>query len=155
MMRKFTFIFIYPFLISVHAQVNEKVLADTVQFILQSSERLQCAGYEQQMLRLNFDDCNFEIHHTEKENPDRWNIYSFWLPHLDETKMRLVLQENNEWALILSAPQSEMQYDRNDGSGYTSQALLYADKKEPLVAIGQALFFATQQCKGLDRFKKN
>lgn len=136
------------------AQVDERELRDTVQFITQEVERLNTLRFNQKIVKLNFDDCNLEIHKIPIENPDKWIVYSFWLPKLNEAKMQLLQKPEGEWHLVLRCDDSDIQFDTDTGSGWISEVSILSTEKEPLISIGQALYYATRQCKGLDRFKK-
>ena len=147
-----------PFLL---AQNQEKELGDTIQFIIDEIKSLTDVRFDQDAVKLNFDNCNLEIHQTPIGESDRWNVYSFWLPHLDEKKMQLQGQDDGSWQLILASASSkiqrerekEIQYDKDTGSGYTTQVVVYSSEKQPLIEIGQAIYYAILECKGLDRFR--
>ncbi|WP_421763269.1 hypothetical protein [Ekhidna sp.] len=62
---------------SLSAQVNEKMLADTISFISNEIKALECLNYEQDTYRLNFEDCNLEYERKFKGEEDRWLIYDF------------------------------------------------------------------------------
>ena len=46
-----------------------------------------------------------------------------------------------------------IQYSSSIPTGNVNKLNLYSDDKEPLIAIGKALYFAIKNCRGLDRFK--
>ena len=75
--------------------------------------------------------------------------------------MQLLPQKNGEWALILKSMsrellndrKKEIQFSKDDDSGYTTTVLIHGADKESLISVGKAMYFSIQQCKGLDRFK--
>ncbi len=157
--RLATILFICPIVLS--AQVSERKLSDTIQYLIAEITSLENEAYQQELFVLNFDPCNLEIHLTPRNNPDKWNIYSFWLPNLDENQMQLLPQKNGEWTLILKSmslelledKRKEIQFSKDDDSGFTDTVMIYGADKDSLISIGKAMYFSIQQCKGLDRFK--
>ena len=135
------------------AQVNEKVLADTVKFITNEITALESLNYGQKATRLNFEDCNLEYERSFKEDEDKWLIYDIWLADLDEDKMRLDFDEGG-WKLTLVSKGDKIEFDSSEGSGWVSEIHMYSGDQAPLIAIGKALYFAIKSCKGLDRFQK-
>ncbi len=136
-----------------YGQVNEKVLADTINFISKEIKALESLNYKQNAYRLNFEDCNLEYERTFLGEEGKWLIYDFWLPDIDEDKMKLDFAEGG-WRITLVSPNKRIEYDADYGSGYVSEMHIYGKDQEPLVAIGNALYFAIRSCKGLDRFKR-
>ncbi|WP_436517677.1 hypothetical protein [Ekhidna sp. To15] len=153
-MRKIVFVIILLASSSLSAQVDEKVLADTIAFVASSISQLQHEDLKFKCYRLNYDDCNLECEESDTEKGGSWMISSFFLPDIDEDKMKLIQQENGDWTLILVSGSMKIKYDKEDGSGLKTNLVLYSKEKEPLLAIGKALYFAIKSCKGLDRFKK-
>ncbi|MEM9339338.1 MAG: hypothetical protein AAGA66_11465 [Bacteroidota bacterium] len=138
---------------SVFAQVNEMKLADTVKFINQEISGLQSLNYNQESTRLNFDDCNIEYYRTMKNDTNHWEIYSYWLPDLDEHKMKVEFSEGS-WILKLTTlSDRKIKFDTTHGSGKVSTFSFFSEEKAPLIEIGQALFYAIRNCKRLDRFQ--
>lgn len=140
------------------AQVDEGVLADTVIFITTSINELKSTRVNQEIYRLNFDDCNLELTVRGKDADNAsWNIESFWLPDIDENQMRLAyLNETEEWAirLVCTDNSEKIKSSSNSFTGTKFELHIRSAKKEPLISIGQGLYFAIQNCKGLDRFKE-
>ena len=152
-MRKFFMVLLILNFLDSSGQQNEKVIADTIAFVTESINKLEGTKFQFECYRLNFDDCNLECEETTTEE-GRWTISSFFLPDLDEEKMKLLQQPGGEWTLILFSESMKIKYDEEDGSGLKEHVLLWSEKPEPLLEIGKALYFAIKSCKGLDRFKK-
>lgn len=152
-MRKFVFVLLLLSFLLTNAQVNEKVLADTIVFITESVKALESFNYDQNIYRLNFEDCNLEYERSFKGEEDKWLIYDFWLADIDEEKMSLEFDEGG-WRMTLVTNGDKIEYDSNHGSGWVSEVHLYSADQAPLLTIGRALYFAIKSCKGLDRFKK-
>jgi hypothetical protein len=136
----------------IKAQVNEKVLADTINFITSEVKVLESMNYGQNLYRLNFEDCNLEYERKFKGEEGKWLIYDFWLTDLDEEKMSLHFDEGG-WKMTLVSPGKKIEFDSNDGSGWVSEMHIYSADQAPLIAVGRALYFAIKSCQGLDRFK--
>ncbi len=152
-MRKFVYAILLLSFSLIKAQVNEKVLADTVQFITIKVDALESLNYDQNIYRLNYDDCNLEYKKSFKGEEDKWLIYDFWLVDIDEDKMSLEFDEGG-WKMILAANGKKIEYDSNVGSGWVSEIHIFSADQAPLIEIGRALYFAIKSCKGLDRFKR-
>ncbi|MEO9482287.1 MAG: hypothetical protein ABJG47_02530 [Ekhidna sp.] len=133
------------------AQADEVVLADTVKFIVNEVKSLESLNYGQNIYRPNFEDCNLEYERSFSDDT-QWLVYDFWLSDLDESKMRLDSVEG-EWQLKLVSSRKKIEFDATRGSGWVSEMHFYSKEKEPILAIGKALYFAIKSCKGLDRFK--
>lgn len=135
---------------------EEKPIADTVLFITTKINELTSTKYKYEAYKLNFDDCNLEI--VQKwVDKETWSMYEFMLPDIDEKVMRLEYVKHLEsWKLRLSAIDDKevIQVGASFGTGYVSSFELSCDEKEPLVEIGQALFFAIKTSRSLDRFKE-
>lgn len=152
-MRKLTFIISLFIFSSALAQVNEKILADTVSFITSEIKTLECLNYGQDTYRLNYEDCNLEYERTFFSDEEKWLIYDFWLADIDEEQMSLEFAEGG-WRITLVSPNKKIEYDATEGSGWVSEMHIYSKDQAPLLAIGKALYYAIKKCKGLDRFKK-
>ena len=153
-MRKLVITLMTFFVISsLSAQVNEKVLADTVNFITDGIKILESLNYNQSAYRLNFEDCNLEYERTFKGEQDRYIIYDIWLADLDEEKMSLDFDEGG-WKMTVVSKGDKIEYNSSQGSGWVSEVHIYSEDQAPLIAIGRALYFATKSCKELDRFRE-
>lgn len=139
------------------AQVDEIVLADTVVFITTAINDLESTRINQEIYRLNFDDCNLEMTISSKDTDEAsWSIEAFWLPDIDESKMRVVfLEKTEEWALQLVCTDKarKIKGTSNFSTWNTFDLHIHSATKEPLISLGKALYYAIQSCKGLDRFK--
>ncbi|MEP5612494.1 MAG: hypothetical protein ABJP45_09610 [Cyclobacteriaceae bacterium] len=150
-MRGILIILIWLSTKSLFGQVDEVVLADTVKFISAVVSELKSERMTQEAVRLNFDDCNLE--YTQSHTNRRVDFIEFWLADLDEEKMRLEFNEKaSEWSLKLVCKEEKRRIQAT-GSGMISKLYIYSSEKEPLISLGNALFYAIQNCKGLDRFK--
>lgn len=154
-MRGILFISILLSVKSLLGQVDEVVLADTVRFISTVVSDLKSERMTQEAVRLNFDDCNIEYSRFFADN--NWEIHEFWLVDLDEKKMQLVFDDKaNSWLLRLVCENGDSKMQVT-GSRFSpemrTKTQLYSSEKEPLISIGNALFHAISNCKGLDRFK--
>lgn len=152
-MRKIIFlVLLLPFFLA-KAQVDEKVLADTVEFITGKVKGLESLNYGQNIYRLNFEDCNLEYERSFKSEEGKWLIYDFWLADIDEEKMSLDWDEGG-WKLTIVTIGDKIEFDSNSGSGWVSEMHMYSGDQAPLIEIGRALYYAIKSCKGLDRFKR-
>ena len=152
-MRKLAFVLLVCSFSMAEAQVNEKVLADTIEFITKKVQALESLNYNQKIYRLNYEDCNLEFERTFKGEEDKWLIYDFWLAEIDKEKMSLEFDEGG-WKMTLVSNGDKIEYDSDSGSGWVSEVHFYSADQAPLLEIGRALYYAIKSCKGLDRFKK-
>lgn len=134
-------------------QTNETQLADTVKYLNQKISELEYEGYTVESYRLNFDDCNIECKFNSTGG-DQWRIIEFWLPDIDESRLRWEAKEDR-WVLrIFSKDEAKsFQMDKTDGYEEVSEFTFESDSNEKILDIGSVLFYAIRQCKGLDRFK--
>ncbi|MEP1035302.1 hypothetical protein [Ekhidna sp.] len=151
-MRKFVYAFALLSFSLASAQVNEKVLTDTVEFITIKVKALESLNYGQNIYRLNYEDCNLEYERSFKSEEGKWLIYDFWLADIDEEKMSLEFDEGG-WKMTLVSTGDKIEFDSNNGSGWVSEVHMYSADQAPLVEIGRALYYAIKSCKGFDRFK--
>lgn len=134
-------------------QSLEKQLFDTVDFATIRIQSLENGSFSYNSFRLNYDDCNLEIHQEPKGDSTKWDVFAFWLVDLDERKMRLIEQPEGEWSLILDTISGEwkIKYDSERNSGRRNSIILFSKEKEPLIEIGQAMYFAIKACKSMNR----
>lgn len=152
-MKKITYIITILIFSSVSAQMNEKVLADTISFITSEIKAFESLNYSQNAYRLNFEDCNLEVETKFNGVEDEWFIHDIWLSEIDEEKMSLEFDEGG-WKMTLVSPNKRIEFDSHNGSGWVSEIHIYNKDQAPLLAVGRALYYAIKSCKGLDRFKK-
>ena len=119
-MKKIAYIISLLVFSSVGAQVNEKVLADTVAFITKEIKALESLNYSQKAYRLNFEDCNLEVETKFNGVEDEWFIHDIWLSEIDEEKMSLEFDEGG-WKMTLISPNKRIEFDSHNGSGWVSR----------------------------------
>jgi len=136
-------------------QIDEVVLADTVSFVCAIASEMKNDQMEQEVVRLNFDDCNIE--YSRSFAAGEWEVHEFWLVDLDEKEMKLSFDDKaKSWVLSLVCKNGDRK-TQVTGSRFRpqmrSKVHFYNYEKKPLISIGNALFYAIRSCKGLDRFK--
>ncbi len=136
----------------IFAQVSERQLMDTISFLLSNITEVQSNSYTYEAFRLNMDDCNLEIQESNKADTTKWNIHSFWLPDLDESKIRILEQPDGEWGLIFESSEAwKIKHVSAATSGRKSLMVIFREEKQLLIDVGQALFFAIKRCKSQGR----
>ncbi len=150
--------YIFSFLIAlipyvICAQQEQSSLTDTVEYIIEIVNEINSQKETYEIFRLNFDDCNLEIHQTFKTDSSRWNIHSFWLSDLNKDKLRLINQPHGEWSLILNSYSNKIRYDTEKSSGYRKSVVLFGESRDSLMHLGKAIYFAITMCQEQDRGK--
>ena len=135
------------------AQNLEKQLTDTVDFITQEIELLDNETYNYKAYRLSYANCNLEIQLSPKADSTKWDLLAFWFVDLDESTMKLLEQPNGEWGLVLntSLADSKIKCVSETNSGRRYFIILLSADREQLIALGQAIYFAIKNCKGMNR----
>ncbi|WP_424962128.1 hypothetical protein [Ekhidna sp.] len=134
-----------------YGQSSGKALPDTVSAIVSRINSLESWLRDQEAFRLNFENCNLEIHQTNLQSQG-YSIYSFWLIDLDEQKIRLeYIDQFGTWVLKLETKNrlKTIQYSSSIPMGNVNKLHLYSDEKEPLIAIGKSLFLQLRIAKAL------
>ena len=147
----FFLIMLFPCIVS--AQQKRTTLTDTIEYIIEKVHELSNQDKTYEMFRLNFDDCNLEIHQTFTADSSRWNIYSFWISDLDKNKLRLINQPHGGWALILNSYRSKIRYNTEESSGYRKSVVFLSEKRDLLLHLGEAIYFAASECQKQGRGK--
>ncbi|WP_421763266.1 hypothetical protein [Ekhidna sp.] len=152
-MKVFGLLFLTLIINAAFGQNLEKQLADTIDFATMQIQSLENESYNYNSFRLNYDDCNLEIHQAPKSDSTKWDVLAFWLVDLDETRMRLLEQSDGEWSLIVDtiSEKWKIKYDSETDSGRRNSIILFSNDRKELIELGQALYFAIKSCKAMGR----
>lgn len=131
----------------------EKQLGDTIDFMVQEMQLLENGSFTYEAYRLNYDNCNLEIRQIAKEDSTKWDLFAFWLMDLDESKMKLLEQPNDEWSLVLNSKSEwwKIKYVSETDSGRRNFIILFSKDRDQLIPLGQAIYFAIKSCKSMGR----
>ena len=137
---------------TVSSQALEKQLTDTIDFISEKITSLETSGYSYELVRLNFDNCNLELHQEPKSDSTKYDFFAFWLMDLDESKMKILEQPSGDWGLILETrEQWKIKYVSENDSGRKNHIVIFSDDRQSIIAIGQAIYFSIGKCRSMDR----
>ncbi|MEQ6167000.1 hypothetical protein AAOE16_07390 [Ekhidna sp. MALMAid0563] len=134
------------------AQNLEKQLMDTIDFVFEKIASLENSEYDYELVRLNFDNCNLELHQVPKSDSTKYDFFALWLMDLDESKMKILEQPSGEWGLILeTSEQWKIKYVSEKDSGRKNHIVLFSYDKQLIVDIGQAIYYSIRLCREMGR----